>query len=344
MSHRYDFASDNTAPAMPEVVDAFMRFNTGFCASYGDDEVCEKAADLLRELLDADAAVRFVSSGTAANALSLAALAQPHEAVIAHEHAHIVTDEAGAPGFFGAGIGLITLPGPSGKIDPSGLAGTPQKPDKARLHSPDHVHVQPAAALSITNATEYGTVYSEAEVAAIAAPVKAAGRTLHLDGARLANAAAAGFDVKCLARLGFDVVVLGGTKVGSTPTEAIMFLNRGLERRLGARMKHAGQLVSKARFLAAPWIGMLETGAWTARAAHANAMAKRLADAMPFRVAHPVQANGVFVEMDDAAHERLRQAGWHTYRFIDGSVRFMCSWVTMPETVDEMVATLRAIA
>lgn len=344
MSHRYDFASDNTAPAMPEVVDAFTRFNTGFCAGYGDDEVCEKAADLLRELLDADAAVRFTASGTAANALSLAALAQPHEAVIAHEHAHIVTDEAGAPGFFGAGMGLIALPGPSGKIDPSGLAGTSKKPDKAHLHAPDRAHMQPAAALSITNATEYGTVYSEAEIAAIAAAVKAAGRSLHLDGARLANAAAAGFDVKCLARLGFDVVILGGTKAGSTPTEAIMLLNRDLERRLDARMKHAGQLVSKARFLAAPWIGMLETGAWTARAAHANAMAKRLADAMPFRVTHPVQANGVFVEMDEAAHERLHQAGWHTYRFIDGSVRFMCSWATMPETVDEMVATLRAIA
>jgi threonine aldolase len=344
MSHRYDFASDNTASAMPEVVDAFMRFNAGFCAGYGDDEVCEKAADLLRELLDADAAVRFTASGTAANALTLAALAQPHEAVIAHEHAHIITDEAGAPGFFGAGMGLIALPGPSGKIDPSGLAGTPKKPDKACLHAPDQAHMQPAAALSITNATEYGTIYSEAEVAAIAAPVKAAGRTLHLDGARLSNAAAAGFDVKCLARLGFDVVIVGGTKAGSTPTEAIMLLNRDLERRFGARMKHGGQLVSKARFLAAPWIGMLETGAWTARAAHANAMAKRLADAMPFRVTHPVQANGVFVEMDEGAHGRLHQAGWHTYRFIDGSVRFMCSWATMPEAVDEIIATLRAIA
>jgi threonine aldolase len=343
-SHRYDFASDNTAPAMPEVTDAFARFNTGFCAGYGDDEVCEKAADLLRELLDVDAAVRFTTSGTAANALSLAALVQPHEAVIAHEHAHIVTDEAGAPGFFGAGMGFITLPGPSGKIDPSDLAGTPKKPDKAHLNSPDQAHMQPAAALSITNSTEYGTVYSEAEVAAIAALVKAAGRTLHLDGARLANAAAAGFDVKCLARLGFDVVILGGTKAGSTPTEAIMLLNRDLERRLGARMKHAGQLVSKARFLAAPWIGMLETGAWTARAAHANAMAKRLADAMPFHVTHPVQANGVFISMDEVVHERLRQAGWHTYRVIDGSVRFMCSWATMPETVDELVATLKAIA
>jgi len=341
--HRYDFASDNTAPAMPEAMDAILRFNTGFAAGYGDDNICEQAADLIRGLLDADAAVRFTASGTAANALSLAALAQPHEAVIAHEHAHIVTDEAGAPGFFGGGMGLIALPGASGKIDTASLVGTPARPDKAHLHSPDHAHAQPAAALSVTNATEYGTVYSQAEVAAIANAVKSTGRSLHLDGARLANAAAAGFDVKCLAKLGFDIVILGGTKAGGTPTEAIVLLNRDLERRFGARMKHGGQLVSKARFLAAPWIGMLETGAWSGRAAHANAMAQRLAAAMLFKLNHAVEANAVFVEMDEAAHERLDAAGWHAYRFIDGSVRFMCSWATTVEGVDALAASLKAI-
>ena len=117
-----------------------------------------------------------------------------------------------------------------------------------------------------------------------------------------------------------------------------------LAKRFGARLKHGGQLISKARFLAAPWIGMLESGAWSTRAAHANAMARRLADHMPFTVTHPVEANAVFVDMDEAAYGRLRQAGWSVYRFIDGSVRFMCSWATSEASVDELVETLKAIA
>ena len=156
------------------------------------------------------------------------------------------------------------------------------------------------------------------------------------------NAFAAGFDPKAVGRLGVDLVVMGGTKAGATPTEAIVLIDHTLRRRFGARLKHGGQLTSKARFLAAPWIGMLETGAWQARAAHANAMAKRLAAAMPFKIMHPVDANGVFVEMDEAALGRLRDAGWFVYRFIDGTVRFMCSWATTEAAVDEMVETLRA--
>jgi threonine aldolase len=287
-------------------------------------------------LLDADAEVRFVASGTAANALSLAAIAQPHEAVICHEHSHVATDEAGAPGFFAAGLGLIPLPGAAGRIDGSALA--------VALASPDVSHRQSPAALSLTNATEYGALYTESALKALAEPAKAAGLKLHLDGARLCNAVAAGFDVRALTRLGFDIAVLGGTKAGSTPSEAIVVFDRALARRLDARLKHAGQLVSKARYLAAPWVGMLETGAWTTRAAHANAMARRLAALMPFPIVHPVEANGVFVTMDDAALTRLRENGWFVYRFIDGSVRFMCAWATTPETVDELGAALKTIA
>ena len=137
---------------------------------------------------------------------------------------------------------------------------------------------------------------------------------------------------------------MGGTKAGATPTEAIVLLDKSLDRRFGARLKHGGQLISKARFLAAPWIGMLQDGAWSRRAAHAGAMARRLAAAMPFVVTHPVEANAVFVHMDDAALERLRASGWFVYRFIDGSVRFMCSWSTTVEAVDELAAALTAIS
>lgn len=333
---RYDFASDNVAGAMPEVIAALTAANAGAASGYGTDHVSQRAADLIREALGADAEVRFVASGTAANALSLACLAQPHEAVLAHEHAHVCTDETGAPGFFGAGVGLIGLPGASGKIDGAALADAIAQPDVSYRQSP--------AALSLTNATEYGTVYSAEALRALIVPVAAKGYGVHLDGARLANAVAAGFDLKAIAGLGVDILVMGGTKAGSTPSEAIVLFDRDLARRFDARLKHAGQLVSKGRFLAAPWIGMLETGAWQARAAHANAMAARLAGLMPFRVRHPVEANGLFVEMDEPARLRLAEAGWFVYRFLDGTVRFMCSWATTAEQVDELGAALAQVA
>lgn len=333
---RYDFASDNVAGAMPEVMEALIAANAGTASGYGTDHVSARAADLIRAALDADAEIRFTASGTAANAVALAALAQPHEAVLAHEHAHVCTDETGAPGFFGHGVGLIGLPGPSGKIDLPALT--------AALAQPDVSYRQPAAALSLTQATEYGTVYSQAALEALIQPVKAMGYGVHLDGARLANAVAAGFDLKSVARMGVDILIMGGTKSGSTPTEAVVLLNKALARRFDARLKHAGQLVSKGRYLAAPWIGLLETGAWSVRAAHANAMARRLAAQMPFPLRHPVEANGLFVEMDEAALDRLKGQGWFVYRFLDGTVRFMCSWATTPEMVDELGAALKAIA
>jgi len=341
---RYDFASDNVAGAMPEVIEALVAANGGAASGYGTDHVSQAAADRIRAVLDADAQVRFTASGTAANAFALTLLAQPHEAVLAHEHAHICTDETGAPGFFGQGVGLIGLAGASGKIKLSGL--------EAALARPEVSYNQPANALSLTTATEYGTVYSETELRSLVAPVKARGYGVHLDGARLANAVAAGFDPKSVAKMGVDILIMGGTKAGSTPTEAVVFLNPAHARRLDARLKHAGQLVSKGRFLSAPWLGLLgqdgETGPiletpWAARAAHANAMARKLAALMPFPIRHPVEANGVFVEMDEPALERLRGEGWFVYRFLDGAVRFMCSWATTPEMVEDLGEALKRV-
>jgi threonine aldolase len=333
---RHAFASDNVAGVMPEVLEALNRFNGGFATAYGDDEVCARAGALIGELLDVDAEVRFAPTGTAANALTLAALAAPHEAVIAHRHSHVATDETGAPGLFGAGLGIITVAGASGRIDATAFAEA--------LDRPDDPHRQSPAAASFTNATEYGTIYREVELAALFAAAEDRGVKVQVDGARLANAAAAGFDLKMLGKAGADIVVLGGTKAGATPTEAIVLIDPAVRRRFGARLKHGGQLVSKARFLAAPWIGMLEGGAWKARAAHANAMAARLAGLMPFPLAHPVEANGVFVAMDEAQLQRLHAAGWFAYRVLDGSVRFMCSWATTAEAVDEIAAALRRVA
>lgn len=333
---RYDFASDNTAPAAPEAMAALAAANSqGFLASYGADDVSRRAADQIRALLDADAEVRFLASGTAANAIALAALCQPFEAVLCHQHSHVATDETGAPGFFGRGLGMILLPGASGRIDPASLA--------APLAAPDQAHWQSPGLLSLTNATEYGALYTPEMLKALIDPVKAAGLPVHLDGARLANALAAGFDAASLAWLGVDILVFGGTKAGMPPTEAVVLLDRSLGRRFDARLKQSGQLPSKGRFFAAPFLGMLEDGALQRHAAHANAMARRLAEACPFPLAHPVQANAVFAVMSDEALAALHARGWFVYRFLDGSVRFMCSWATTAEAVDELAATLAAL-
>lgn len=336
---RYDFGSDNTAGMAPAALDGVIAANAGFAKAYGSDEITARAADQIRSRLDADAEVRFVFSGTAANAIALSMLAFPFEAVLAHHAAHVCTDETGAPGFFGQGLGLIGLPGMSGRIDENALL--------AALEEPEVGHRQPAAALSLTQSTEYGTVYSEEELRHLIEPVKAKGYGVHLDGARLANAAAAGFDLTQIARLGVDVLVFGGAKAGANCAEAIVLFDKSLARRLDNRLKQAGQTASKARFLAAPFLGLLESGAWETGAAHANLMAARLAEGIalrsPFVLAHPVEANAVFVRMPEAAHQRLNDLGWACYRFDDGSVRFVCSWQTRVEAVDELLEAIAGL-
>lgn len=333
---RYDFASDNTAGMAPSALAALNAANADFARAYGADDVTARAADAIRARLDADAEVRFVFSGTAANAIALSMLAQPYEAVLAHQAAHICTDETGAPGFFGHGVGLIGLPGESGKIDLLGL--------RAILDEPEVGHRQPPAALSVTQATEYGAVYTPEELRHLIEPVKARGHGVHMDGARLANAAAAGFDLKDIPRLGVDVLVFGGAKSGLASTEALVLFDKSLARRLDNRLKQAGQTASKGRFLAAPFLGLLDSGDWEAGGAHANLMAQRLAAGIAvgsrFILAHPVEANAVFVRMPEAAHRRLNDLGWACYRFDDGSVRFVCSWATRVEAVDELVAAV----
>lgn len=333
---RYDFGSDNTAGMAPAAVKGLIRANDGFAKAYGSDEVTARAADQIRQRLDADAEVRFVFSGTAANAIALSMLAHSFEAVLAHNAAHVCTDETGAPGFFGQGVGLIGLPGFSGKIDPLAL--------KAQLDEPEVGHRQPPAALSLTQATEYGAVYTEEELRHLIEPVKAKGYGVHLDGARLANAAAAGFDLKDIPRLGVDVLVFGGAKAGANCAEAIVLFDKSLARRLDNRLKQAGQTASKARLLSGPMLGLLESGDWEAGGAHANLMARRLAEGVAqrsrFVLAHPVEANAVFVRMPAEAHARLNAMGWACYQFDDGSVRFVCSWATTPEAVDELIEAI----
>lgn len=336
---RYDFGSDNTAGMAPAALEALIAANAGHARAYGADDVTARAADLIRQRLDADAEVRFVFSGTAANAIALSMLAWPHEAVLAHHAAHVCTDETGAPGFFGSGVGLLGLPGLSGKIEPLAL--------HALLDEPEVGHRQPPAALSLTQSTEYGTVYTEEELRHLIEPVKLKGYGVHMDGARLANAAAAGFDLTQIARLGVDVLVFGGAKAGANCAEAIVMFDKSLARRVDNRLKQAGQTASKTRFLSAPMLGLLESGDWEAGAAHANLMAQRLAAGIATRsafvLAHPVEANAVFVRMPAEAHARLNAAGWACYRFDDGSVRFVCSWATTEAAVDEVLQVIATL-
>lgn len=333
---RYDFASDNTAGMAPEALAAVVAANDGFSQAYGRDPVTHRAADLLRELLDADAEVFFVSSGTAANGLALGGLCRSYEAVLAFEGAHIRTDEAGAPSYFGHGLKMIGLPGESGKIDPAGL--------EAALAVPDASHRQSPAALSITNATEYGAVYSVGEISALTGPARASGVRVHLDGARLANAVAAGFDPRAIKALGINVLVIGGTKAGASATEAVVLFDRSLSRRFDAWLKQSGHMPSKARYLAAPWVGLLAAGAWVERARHANAMARRLADGVAFPLVHPVETNAVFMRIPGEVQARIRALGWVIYPFADGSVRAMCSWATTEALVDEFLSDMGRVA
>ena len=333
---RYDFGSDNTAGMALSAIEGLVRANKGFARAYGADDVTARAADQIRQRLDADAEVRFVFSGTAANAIALSMLAQPYEAVLAHNAAHICTDETGAPGFFGHGVGLIGLPGFSGKIDPLAL--------QAHLGEAEVGHRQPPAALSLTQATEYGAVYTEEELRHLIEPTKALGYGVHMDGARLTNAVASGFDLKDIPRLGVDVLVFGGAKAGANCAEAIVLFDKRLARRLDNRLKQAGQTASKARMLSGPMLGLLESGDWESGGAHANLMAQKLAAGIavrtPFVLAHPVEANAVFVRMSPEAHARLNALGWACYPFDDGSVRFVCSWATQEAAVDELIEAI----
>jgi threonine aldolase len=320
---------------------AVLRYNAGFAPGYGADDVTRQAADAVRSLLGADADVRFVASGTAANAIACAALSRPFESVLAHEQAHIRTHEAGAPNFFGQGLKVTGIRGDDGKIAPEALA------EEANLA--DAPHRQSAAALSLTNSTEFGTVYTVPELTALCDLAKARGLRIHVDGARLANAVAAGFEAAALARAGVDIVVLGGTKAGAPLSEAIVILDPSLSRRFDARLKQAGQLCSKGRFLAAAWIGLLETQArevrpWVKHARHANAMARKLAGVMPFDIRHPVEANTVFADLDEDSHARLGALGWKVGRFPSGAVRFVCSWAVTEAAVDELAEALRQVA
>lgn len=336
------FASDNYAGIAPEALSALLGANTGHAPAYGDDPWTQRVADRLRALFETDCDVYFVFNGTAANSLALAALCQSYHSVICHEAAHVDTDECGAPEFFSNGAKLLTARGELGKLAPAAVE------DLVTRRS--DIHYPKPAVVTLTQATELGTLYTPEEVAAIATTARARGLHVHMDGARFANAVAAlGVTPADITwRAGVDVLCFGGTKMGLPVGEAVVFFKRELAIDFAWRCKQAGQLASKMRFLAAPWLGMLENDAWLRHAAHANAMARRLSEglaALPgVRIAHPTQANGVFADLPPRMEAGLRSCGWRFYNFIGGAARFMCAWDIEPATVDRLLADARKFA
>ena len=340
----HDFASDNHAGAHPEVLEAIGAANRGHAGSYGADGWTARAERVFRRHFGPRARAFAVFNGTAANTLAIDALTRPHEAVICAASAHLNVDECGAPERF-AGVKLLTVEAADGKLVPADL-------DRWEDRRGDEHHVQPRI-VSVTEATELGTVYTAAELAAIAAAAHDRGMLVHLDGARLANAAAS-LDAS-LAELttdaGIDVISFGGTKNGLVLGDAVVFPNGELARGFEFVRKQGMQLASKMRFVSAQFEALLGGDLWLRGARHANNMAARLASAVAaidgVEIVQPVEANGVFARLPRPAIDRLlaELPGDHPFYVWDearSEVRWMCSWDTTEADVDEFAAAIAA--
>ncbi len=339
------FASDNTSGVHPDVMTALAAANTGHAVAYGDDPWTARATETISDLLG-DVEVLFVWGGTGGNVVGLQTMLAPQHAVICAQSAHINVDECGAPERF-TGAKLIDLPTPAGKLTAGQVVA--QLPALGDQH-----HVQPHV-VSITQSTELGTVYSPSEVATLADVAHANGLLLHMDGARLANATAAlGVDVRAItADAGVDVLTFGGTKNGAMYGEAVVWFDEALARDARFLRKQAGQLPSKTRFVAAQFEALLTDGLWLRTAAHANAMARLLADAVRgidgVRLVREPEVNAVFARVPAAKVEALQEVSafyvWDAAVDDAGTqeVRWMCSWDTTQQDVIAFAAGLQRV-
>jgi len=342
-SSRRQFASDNYSGICPEAWQALQEANRGHVRSYGDDHYTARAADLIRELFETNCEVFFVFNGTAANSLALASLCQSYHSILCSDIAHVETDECGAPEFFSNGTKVLLLPAFDGKIQPDDIERVVKK--RTDIHFPK------PSALSITQATEVGTVYTVNELNAIGKKCRELDQKLHMDGARFANAVATlNLPPKQITwQAGVDVLCFGGTKNGLAVGEAVVFFNSELAREFDYRCKQGGQLASKMRFLSAPWVGLLQEGAWLRHAKHANAMARRLEQALRplsnIEIPHPVQTNVVFARIPHEAVQGMYRRGWKFYTHVGSAdeARLMCSWDTTETDVDAFAADLREL-
>ena len=341
------FGSDNQAGASPQVLATVAQANEGYAHSYGDDEWTQRAEQMLRDVFERDLDAFFVATGTAANSLALACLTQPWQCVLCHEHAHIVNDESTAPEFFSGGARLIGISQGDGKLTPEHLQHF------FSLASNDIPHSPRPSALSVTQITEDGLVYTAAELSKLCGEAHDKGLKVHMDGARFANAVAA---LGCAPadvtwKAGVDVLCLGATKNGALAAEVILCFDRTLAQSLMHRRKRAGHLLSKNRFVAAQFVGWFTDGHWLALARRANAAAHRLATALTaipsIRLAWPAGGNELFVVMPGSLMKYLIENGavfhqWPVHALPRGMVlapdeayvRLVTSFVTSDKDLD----------
>jgi threonine aldolase len=339
---RHQFASDNTAAICPEAWKALEQANSHYAPAYGDDEWTAAVCERIRQLFEADCDVYLVFTGTGANALALSQLCQPFHGVICHERAHIQTDEGGATQFYTRGAKLFLTKTNNGKMD----LGEAEELVAQQVELHGHM----MRAISIAQATELGTVYTRDEVEAIGAFARAHRMLFHMDGARFANAVASlGCAPKTLTwKAGVDVLSFGGTKNGVGGGELVIFFDKNASRDFQYRVKQAGHLGSKMRFLAAQWLGLLNADVWLRNARHANEaareLAQRLSNEAEVENVFPVESNAVFVQLDSQVVHALQARGWRFYKFIEPDIyRLMCSWSTTNEEISMLVGDFIAI-
>jgi threonine aldolase len=333
------FFSDNAAAACPEALAAIGEANW-LDTAYDGDSWSRRLDEAFSELFEREVEALWVATGTAANALALAALCPPYGRIICHRHAHIEVDECGAPEFYTGGAKLLLGDGEGAKLTPGTVAAL------AEGIAAGDVHRSQPAALSITNATEYGLVYTPEETAALGALCKVRGLNFHVDGARFANAVArlgcAPADLTW--RAGVDALSFGFTKNGGLSADALILFDAALAEATRYRRKRAGHLLSKGRYLAAQMLAMIEGDVWLRNAGAANAAADRLAAAAgPGRVIHPVEANEVFIRLSPKEDEALRAQGFDFYQWGPGEARLVTAWDSDPAHVDALAAAIRAL-
>jgi threonine aldolase len=340
-SDTHAFYSDNTASVAPELLAALAAANVGPQKAYGDDPWTVQLDAACSEFFGLPVRAFIVTTGTAANALSLATLAPPYGNVYAHSGAHVVEDECGAVEFFSGGARLTLVPGDHGRIDCQAL-------EQAIAAHPASVHTVQPAALTLTQATELGTTYRPQAIAALCAVAHRHGLRVHMDGARLANAIAFldchPADVTW--RAGVDVLSFGATKNGALAAEAVVFFEPALVRDFELRRKRAGHLLSKSRYAAAQLLTYMRSGLWRTHAQRANRLAQQLATAAGPRLVHPVEANELFLDLGVAGKAALRAQGFGFYDWgaaASPEARFVVSWDQTHSSVDALCQALKAV-
>jgi threonine aldolase len=342
-----DFRSDNVAGAAPDILQAVIDANAGTVTSYGNDPYSEHVEARLGEIFEQPVKAFAVATGTACNALALSALTPAYGAILCHEEAHIHLDECGAPELFTGGAKIVPLAGAHGKLTPDAVRNMLEQTLTGDPH-----RVQPSV-LSLTQATEAGTCYRPAEIAALAEIARGRQMKLHMDGARFANAVAhlGVAPAEITWRAGVDVLSFGATKNGALGAEVVVFFDTALAESFVVRRKRGGQLLSKMRFVSAQLEAYLKGDRWLELARHANAMATRLSQGLQrlpqVSLLHPVEANEIFVRLPQGVLAGLRAAGFNFYDWTDaapGTIRLVLAFNTDPAYVDAFVATATKLA